>query len=59
MTYDRPVPLALIIAGVFFVVFALLLAFTIFGEVSGVLGVLCIAVGTVMISRRDPGPKPR
>lgn len=51
-------PLALIIAGVVFVVLAFLLAFTIFGEVSGVLGLVCIVVGTVMVSKREPGPSP-
>jgi hypothetical protein len=57
LTYDRAVPLALIVARVVFVVLAFLLAFTIFGEISGVLGLVCIAVGTVMVSEREPGPR--
>ena len=49
----RSVPGVLIGLGVLLLVFTFLLAFTIFGELSAVLGVACLAVGSLMFSRRS------
>jgi hypothetical protein len=48
----RAVPGALIGLGVLLLVFTFLLAFTIFGELSAVLGVACLVAGSLMLERR-------
>lgn len=49
------VPGVLIGVGVLLIVLTLLLAFTIFGEISAVLGLGCVGIGAVMGSRRTRG----
>jgi len=44
----------LIVVGVVLIALTFLLAFTIYGEIAGVLGVLTLAAGVWMISRRPP-----
>jgi hypothetical protein len=51
--YGDFVPRVLIGVGALLIVLALLLAFTIFGEISAVLGVACIVIGVVKHSRRE------
>ncbi len=49
-------PAILIGVGATLIVLTFLLAFTIFGVISALLGVACIAMGTIMLGRREPGP---
>jgi hypothetical protein len=49
-------PGVLIGVGVILIVLTLLLAFTIFGEISAVLGLGCVAIGAVMMGRGTRGP---
>jgi hypothetical protein len=37
------------------IVLAFLLAFTIFGVISALLGIACLVAGATMLSRRGPG----
>jgi hypothetical protein len=48
----------LIVVGAILVVLTIGLAFTIFGMISAVLGVLCIGAGAVGLRRADPGRRP-
>jgi hypothetical protein len=50
------VPGVLIGLGGLLLVFTFLLAFTIFGELSAVLGITCIVAGSIMLGRRSSGP---
>jgi hypothetical protein len=50
---------ALIILGAVLIVLTFLLAFTIFGEISALLGVVCMAAGAVLLSKRPGGPRTR
>ena len=45
-------PIAFVTVGAVLVVLALLLAFTIFGVISALLGVACIVIGARMLGRR-------
>jgi hypothetical protein len=54
-TYRDPVPSVLIGVGALLIVLTFLLAFTIFGEISAALGVVCILVGAVTLGRRAGG----
>jgi len=47
------VPTVLIVLGAVLAVFAFLAAFTIYGELSAVAGVACIAIGAVLLGRRS------
>lgn len=49
-------PTVLIGIGAVLIVLTFLLAFTTFGEISALLGVVCIACGAMMIGRRAHGP---
>jgi membrane-bound ClpP family serine protease len=49
------VPVALISIGAVLIVFTFLLAFTIYGELSAVVGVACIVIGAVLLGRRSTG----
>jgi hypothetical protein len=49
-------PAVLIGVGAVLIVFTFLLAFTIFGEISGLLGFACIVIGALMLGRRSRGP---
>jgi cobalamin biosynthesis protein CobD/CbiB len=55
-TYRDPVPSVLIGVGALVIVLTFLLALTIFGEISAVLGVVCILVGAVTLGRRAGRP---
>ena len=46
-------PSVLIGTGLVLIVLTFLLAFTIFGEISAVLGVACVVLGAVMLGRRS------
>ena len=46
----------LIGVGAVLIVFTFLLAFTIFGEISALLGVAFIVIGAMMLGRRAHGP---
>jgi hypothetical protein len=46
-------PAALIGIGAVLIVFTFLLAFTIYGELSAVLGIACIVIGAVLLGRRS------
>ena len=48
-------PVALISIGAVLIVFTLLAAFTIYGELSAVAGIACIAIGAVWLGRRSSG----
>ncbi|MFZ0059668.1 MAG: hypothetical protein WAL35_06435 [Acidimicrobiales bacterium] len=48
-------PGVLIGVGALLILLTFLLAFTIFGEISAVLGVTCIVIGAVMLGRRTRG----
>jgi len=49
-------PAALLGAGAMLIVLTFLLAFTIFGVISALLGVACIVMGAMMLGRRARGP---
>jgi hypothetical protein len=51
--YGDFVPRVLVGVGALLIVLTILLAFTIFGEISAVLGVACIVIGVVKYSRRE------
>lgn len=53
--YSNSVPTALIVIGAVLIVFTFLAAFTIYGELSVVAGVACIAIGAVLLGRRSSG----
>ena len=53
--YSSSVPTALIAIGAVLIVFTFLAAFTIYGELSAVAGVVCIAIGAVLLGRRSSG----
>jgi hypothetical protein len=53
--YCDSVPTALIALGAVLIVFTFLLAFTIFGELSAVVGVACVATGAVLLGKRSSG----
>lgn len=48
-------PMALIIVGALLVVLTFLLAFTIHAEMSAVVGVACIVLGSIWLGRRSEG----
>jgi hypothetical protein len=47
-------PAVLVGVGGVLIVLTFLLAFTIFGVISAVLGITCLVVGATMLSRRGP-----
>jgi len=49
------VPAVLFGVGAALVILTFLLAFTVFGEISALLGVLCLVTGALMIARRSHG----
>jgi hypothetical protein len=48
-------PAVLLAIGGVLIVLTLFLAFTIFGMISALLGIVCLVVGATMVSRRGPG----
>jgi hypothetical protein len=54
---DQTMPVVLISAGAVLIVLTFLLVFTIYGFVAAVVGLVCIALRAVMLSRRTPGPR--
>ncbi len=53
--YGSSMPAVLIGVGGVLIVLTFLLAFTIFGVFSAVLGIACLVVGAFMLSRQGPG----
>jgi len=49
-------PAFLIVVGVILIVFTFLLAFTIFGVTSALLGAACVVMGAMILGRRTNGP---
>jgi len=49
------VPTALIVIGAVLIVFTFLAAFTIYGELSAIAGVACIAIGAILLGRGSSG----
>lgn len=52
-------PTGLVVLGAILIVLAIGLAFTIFGLISAVLGVVCVGVGAAGLRRADLGRGPR
>jgi len=50
-------PTVLIGVGAVLIVLTFLLAFTIFGEISALLGAMCIVIGAMLLGRRAHGPR--
>ena len=48
-------PAVLVGIGAVLIVLTFLLAFTIFGAISALLGIACLVVGATMFSQRGPG----
>jgi hypothetical protein len=52
----RFIGIVLVVIGVLFLALVLLAAFTIYGEIAGVLGLACVACGAILLGRSAAAP---